>query len=214
VAAAVTTAVVVPPTTPARAAAAAAIPKDISGQDFSEQDLSGRDFTKIIARRTNFANCNLSGSVFVQADLTGAYFEGANVSNASFVDAILDGAVFRNAIAQKTWFSKSILDIGDAENVDLTDSMWPSTYSLFFDLVVLLLCFCFADISRRVLTRSLTHSLTYLVHSCRCRRRRRRRFSGKLRIMICDMPEIRGQNKVTGADSKDSLLCTDINYKS
>lgn len=32
--------------------------------------------------------------------------------------------------------------------------------------------------------------------------------------MICDMDEIRGKNPVTGEDSKDSLLCTDINYSS
>ena len=34
---------------------------------------------------------------------------------------------------------------------------------------------------------------------------------GILRVMICDMPEIKGTNPSTGADSKDSIMCTDIN---
>ena len=36
--------------------------------------------------------------------------------------------------------------------------------------------------------------------------------TGKLRIMICDMPEIKGVNPVTGVDSRDSIMCTDLAY--
>jgi Pentapeptide repeats (9 copies) len=101
---------------------------DVSGLDFSGQDLSNKDFSKMIARNTKFQNCNLQGSSFIKADLTGADFSGSNLQGASFVDATLDGATFANAQAQRAWFSKTILDIADSENVDLTDSMWPSMY--------------------------------------------------------------------------------------
>jgi uncharacterized protein YjbI with pentapeptide repeats len=36
----------------------------ISGQDFSNQDLRKRSFTKAIMRQTNFSNCNLTGVSF------------------------------------------------------------------------------------------------------------------------------------------------------
>ena len=100
--------------------------KDISGQDLSGQDYSNRDFSGMIAKKTNFRNCNLQGSVFKNADLVGADFSGADVRGASFVDAVLDGTTFANAQAQKAVFSKTILDIANFENVDLTDSLWPS----------------------------------------------------------------------------------------
>lgn len=142
---------------------AIAAPKDISGMDFSGQDLTQqRDFSSVVARKTNFRNANLEGVSFDKAILTDADFTGANVRSASFVDATLDGASFKDALAEKATFSATILDVGNFENVDLTDSMWPS----------------------------------------------------KLRIMICDMPEIKGANPTTGADSRDSLMCTDISYSS
>jgi branched-subunit amino acid transport protein len=99
---------------------------NISGMDFSGQDLSGKDFTGVVARKTNFHNCNLQGSTFNKAVLENTDFSGANVRQATFVDATLDGASFKDAVAEKATFSASILDIGDLENVDLTDSLWPS----------------------------------------------------------------------------------------
>ena len=104
--------------------------QDISGMDFSGQDLSGRDFTGVIARKTNFHNCNLQGSTFYKAILENTDFSGANVRQATFVDATMDGASFKNALAEKAIFSASILDVGDLENVDLTDSLWPSKYNV------------------------------------------------------------------------------------
>ena len=113
-------------TTPAFAADFAN--QDISGQDFSGQDLSGKDFSGVIAKSTNFHNSNLQGSKFAKAVLVKADFSGANLKGASFVDSTLDGASFKDAVAQGAIFSPSILDIGDLENVDLTDSLWPSKY--------------------------------------------------------------------------------------
>ena len=105
--------------------------KDISGMDFSGQDLSNKDFTSTVAKNTNFHNANLQGAIFKKADLSKADFSGANVKLANFVDAALDGANFKNAVAERATFSASILDIGYLENVDLTDSMWPSKYSFY-----------------------------------------------------------------------------------
>ena len=102
--------------------------KNLSGQDFSGQDLAGLDFTSVVAKNTNFHDCNLRGSIFSKADLQGADFSGANIQEANFVDAKLDGTNFANALGQKATFSASILDVGNFENVDLTDSLWPSTY--------------------------------------------------------------------------------------
>jgi len=38
--------------------------------------------------------------------------------------------------------------------------------------------------------------------------------AGKLRIMICDMDEIKGTNEKTGANTRESLLCIDYTRKS
>lgn len=103
---------------------------DISGQDFSGQDLSKRDFTAAIAKGTDFHNCNLQGSVFSKANLVNADFSGADLRGVSFADAILDGAIMKNAQAQEATFTSSILDIGDMENIDLTNSLWPSKYRI------------------------------------------------------------------------------------
>eukprot|EP00977_Amphora_coffeiformis_P017500 scaffold5771_cov171-Amphora_coffeaeformis.AAC.17 len=100
--------------------------KDISGMDFSGQDLSNKDFTSTIAKNTNFHNANLQGAIFTKANLEKADLSGANVKAANFVDATLDGASFKDAVAERATFSASILDVADLENVDLTDSMWPS----------------------------------------------------------------------------------------
>lgn len=100
--------------------------KDISGMDFSGKDLAGQDFTGVVARKTNFHNSNLQGSTFNKAILENTDFSGANVRKANFLDATLDGASFKDAVAERAIFSATILDIGDLEGVDLTDSLWPS----------------------------------------------------------------------------------------
>jgi uncharacterized protein YjbI with pentapeptide repeats len=99
---------------------------DISGQDFSNQDLHNQDFTGVVAKGTVFRGSNLQGAMFAKANLQQADFGGANLQSANFVDALLDGSVFKDVLAQRAKFSSSILDVADFENVDLTDSMWPS----------------------------------------------------------------------------------------
>lgn len=126
--------------------------KDISGMDFSGQDLSNKDFTSAVARNTNFHNANLQGAKFTKADLEKADFSGASLQSADFADAALDGATFKDAVAERAKFSASILDVGDLENVDLTDSLWPSKckkgiervedcYASHADAALLTLCF-------------------------------------------------------------------------
>ena len=131
--------------------------KDISGMDFSGQDLSNKDFTSSIAKNTNFHNANLQGAIFAKANLEKADFSGANVKAATFADATLDGATFKNAVAERATFSASILDVVDLENVDLTDSMWPSKCGDDSD-----------DDARRSTDSFLT---CILMHACSCQTR-------------------------------------------
>lgn len=107
---------------------AADFPKDISGGDFSGQDLAGKDFSLVNAKKTNFAGANLQGANFAGANLVKADFSGAQLRKANFDDAILDGTIMKDVTAQYSLFSASILDVGDFENADLTDSIWPSKY--------------------------------------------------------------------------------------
>ena len=100
--------------------------QDISGQDFSGQDLSHQDFTGVVAQQTNFRKANLEGAVFRKANLVRADFTGANLRGANLVDAVLDGTDWRDVTAERAVFSATILDIGNLENADLTDSLWPS----------------------------------------------------------------------------------------
>ena len=102
--------------------------KDISGQDFSNQQetLVGKDFSKVMASKANFRNANLQGANFQNANLVKADFTGANLQQVNFQDAVLDGAVMKDVIASKTVWGPTILDVADFENADLTDSLWPS----------------------------------------------------------------------------------------
>ena len=100
----------------------------LSGQDFSGQDLSGKDFSTVIAQGTNFRKANLQGANFQAAKLERADFSGANLQDAKFEDAALHGTIMKDVLAQRASFSKTILDIGDLENADLSQSLWPSKY--------------------------------------------------------------------------------------
>ena len=100
--------------------------KDLSGRDFSGADLAGKDFTAVVAKGTKFHNSNLQGCTFTKSDLRNADFSGADLRGAHFEGTTLDGSSFKDANAQRAVFSPTILDIADLENVDLTDSIWPS----------------------------------------------------------------------------------------
>ena len=112
--------------TPAPSFAADYANMDVSGQDFSGKSLALKDFSGVIAKHTNFHSSDLQGCNFSNANLVGADFSGTDIRGASFQDSVLDGTTFKNANARKAMFSATILDIRDLENIDLTDSMWPS----------------------------------------------------------------------------------------
>ena len=58
------------------------ITPDISGENFSGNDLSGAYLNEVPCIRTNFSSCNLTKANLVQADLSMANLEGANLSEA------------------------------------------------------------------------------------------------------------------------------------
>jgi uncharacterized protein YjbI with pentapeptide repeats len=168
---------------------------DISGQDFSNQDLQGKDFTSVVAKGTKFQHANLQGATFAKANLMQADFTNANLGQAVFVDAQLDGTIMKDVTAQKATFSSSILDVADFENADLTDFMWPS--NLVRDIKM---SYTLDYFSARpyFLAGSLTQVFVLFLQ----------------RIMICDMNEIKGTNKVTGVNSRESLMCIDYTRRS
>lgn len=128
---------------------------DLSGQDLSGSNYAGKDFTSVNGKGTNFHNANLQGCIFSKSNLRNADFSGADIRGAHFEDAVLDGVSFKDANAERAFFSATILDVADMENIDLSESIWPS----------------------------------------------------KLQIMLCDMPELKGTNVMTGVDSRRSILC-------
>ena len=103
---------------------------DVSNQDLSGQDLTNKDFRSAIAKATNFNNATLQGAQFQGADLVGASFVGADIRGANFDQAILDKTSFKDANAAGATFGPTLLDAGDLENIDLTNSIWPSKYRI------------------------------------------------------------------------------------
>ena len=53
---------------------------DITGQDFSNNNYKGKDFTQVIAKGTNFANSNLQGCRFYKSYLVNTDFSGADIT--------------------------------------------------------------------------------------------------------------------------------------
>jgi uncharacterized protein YjbI with pentapeptide repeats len=102
------------------------VSRDISGQNWSDNNYERQDFSGIIAVGTKFQNSNLQGCNFERANLMNADLSGADIRGASFQNAVLDGAKLKDVNAVQAIFSESILDVGSFENADLTDSLWPS----------------------------------------------------------------------------------------
>lgn len=98
---------------------------DLSGQDFSNGNYKGKDFTQTLARGTTFANSNLQGCRFFKAYLINTDFEGADVRGVTFEFSSMDDANLKDVNAKGAYFGQSLLDVKTLENGDFTDASVP-----------------------------------------------------------------------------------------
>ncbi|NEP08874.1 MAG: pentapeptide repeat-containing protein [Symploca sp. SIO2C1] len=99
--------------------------KDLSGQDFSGQNLREREFSNVNLESSNFSNADLRGAVFKdsvinKANLHGANFTygithlvdltGADLSDGIFVEAIMLRSTFDDVDITGADFTNAVLD--------------------------------------------------------------------------------------------------------
>mmetsp|Transcript_32834 Transcript_32834/g.49527 ORF Transcript_32834/g.49527 Transcript_32834/m.49527 type:complete len:215 (+) Transcript_32834:128-772(+) len=139
------------------------------------------------AKTLDIAGQDFSGQDYSNRDFTKANAKGANFHNAN-----LQGSIFAGANLVNADFSGADLRGADFADATLDGAIMKDAQAqeAVFSASILDV----ADMENIDLTKSLWPS--------------------KLRIMICDMDELKGKNPVTGVDSKDSIQCTDIMYKS
>jgi uncharacterized protein YjbI with pentapeptide repeats len=82
-------------------------------------------FFPVLAKKTTFAGSNLQGCRFYKAYLVQADFTGADMRGASLEDTSMDEADLQNVVAAGAYFSRSILDVKNLANIDLTDAQVP-----------------------------------------------------------------------------------------
>lgn len=99
---------------------------DISGQNFSNSNYKGKDFTQVVAKGTSFVKSNLQGCRFYNSFLVNADFEGADARGASFERNNMDGVNLKDANVSGAYFGESLLGVTSLENADFTDASIPS----------------------------------------------------------------------------------------
>jgi len=67
--------------------------QDLTGEDFSGENLANADFTGATLNGTNFAGSNLTGATFISNNLNGTDFSGAILEGASFINCDLSSAI-------------------------------------------------------------------------------------------------------------------------
>ncbi len=108
--------------------------EDLSGADFSGCDLGGADFTDAILTGANFSNANLS-----EADFTGATLDTANLREANLTGAKFDGADLTKADLSAANLSQAslagaILEEAALVYANLTEALGPEASFLAADL--------------------------------------------------------------------------------
>jgi uncharacterized protein YjbI with pentapeptide repeats len=86
----------------------------IKPMSYSNAELSGQDFSRQDLRAADFANANMESANFSQADLRGAIFsasvmQNANLKNANFQFALMDLVDFTDAHLEDAIFSEALL---------------------------------------------------------------------------------------------------------
>mmetsp|Transcript_21301 Transcript_21301/g.29304 ORF Transcript_21301/g.29304 Transcript_21301/m.29304 type:complete len:208 (+) Transcript_21301:8-631(+) len=99
--------------------------KDIRNEDFSGQNLMGKDFTQCDASNAIFRNAKLSGSRFYRANLKEADFTKADLQSASLEDTSLADVLFTDANLSGAYFSASIEEAKSLKGADFTDALMP-----------------------------------------------------------------------------------------
>ncbi len=96
---------------------------ELSGKDFSGQNLQATEFGNADLEATNFSNADLRGAVFSGSTMTGANLHGADFSYGlaylvDFTGADLSDGVFVEAIMLRSRF-----DDADVTGADFTDAV-------------------------------------------------------------------------------------------
>lgn len=95
----------------------------LTGQDFSNQDLETGVFVSAEMREANFQGANLKNSMFTKGNLLGANLTGANLEGALLDRVTFYKANLTNAILVESTLSNSILDEAEITGADFTDAI-------------------------------------------------------------------------------------------
>eukprot|EP01024_Parvocaulis_polyphysoides_P036560 TRINITY_DN324_c0_g1_i1.p1 TRINITY_DN324_c0_g1~~TRINITY_DN324_c0_g1_i1.p1 ORF type:complete len:250 (-),score=39.13 TRINITY_DN324_c0_g1_i1:245-994(-) len=103
---------------------------DLTGRDFSNQDLRRSNFTAADCRKCNFKNSLLQGAYFIKAVAYDTNFENADLSDVLFDRAVLNNANLRNAVFQRVVLTRSDLGGADIYGTDFTNALIDKTQQL------------------------------------------------------------------------------------
>merc|ERR1719148_10143 len=97
---------------------------NLSGSDFSNQNLKGVAFQQSIVRDSNFKGSNLVGSSFFDATVDGSDFENADMTLANVEMAQFNRANLKNTVLREMYVSGSTLfeRVKDIEGSDWSDT--------------------------------------------------------------------------------------------
>jgi uncharacterized protein YjbI with pentapeptide repeats len=101
---------------------------DLSGLDFSEQDLTKIKLIHCDLRNCNFAKSNLTNALLMGSDCSGANFSNAILFNARLDETKLDDTNFSKADCEQAKFSKSV-----ASNINFSHANLQQSKLLHID---------------------------------------------------------------------------------
>jgi hypothetical protein len=93
------------------------------GQDFSNQDLTGKTFVSAEMRQINLQNANLSNAILTKAVLLNANLAGANLTGALVDRVFLVGADLRNAILVDATMTRTSFENVTITGADFTNAI-------------------------------------------------------------------------------------------
>mmetsp|Transcript_6294 Transcript_6294/g.8192 ORF Transcript_6294/g.8192 Transcript_6294/m.8192 type:complete len:216 (+) Transcript_6294:109-756(+) len=134
---------------------------------------------------------------FAGKDISGVDYSGQDLSGKDFTGVIAKNTNFHNCNLQDSKFSKANLVKADLSGADVRGANFVGATldeSNFKDVQGQKAIFSNTILDIGVLENiDLTSAI----------------WPSKLRIMICDMDELKGTNPVTGVESRDTCFCTD-----